>query len=179
MPILLGFSRAVDAFNERVGWIADWLVLLSCLISAGNAFSRYAISMSSNAFLEIQWYMFAGIFLLGASYTLRKNEHVRVDILYSSVSERTKLWIDVFGFIVFMLPATIILTWMAWPFFLDSFLRNESSNNAGGLIRWPVKLIMPIGFGLLTLQGISELIKRIAALQGLAKLDAEYERPLQ
>jgi TRAP-type mannitol/chloroaromatic compound transport system permease small subunit len=176
---LLRFSRVVDAVNERFGWIANWLVLLACFISAGNAASRYAFSMSSNAWLEIQWYMFSGMFLLGASYTLKVNEHVRVDLIYANVSDRTRLWIDVFGLILFLLPATIMLAWMTWPFFYESWIRDEMSGNAGGLIRWPVKLLLPIGFALLSLQGLSELIKRIAALRGLIRLETKYEAPQQ
>jgi TRAP-type mannitol/chloroaromatic compound transport system permease small subunit len=176
---LLRFSRAVDAVNERFGWIANWLVLLACLISAGNASSRYAFSMSSNAWLEIQWYMFSGMFLLGASYTLKVNEHVRVDLVYANVTDRTRLWIDLLGMIFFLLPATILLAWMTWPFFYESWVRDEMSGNAGGLIRWPVKLLLPIGFTLLTFQGLSEVIKRIAALKGVIRLETKYEAPQQ
>ena len=179
MRFLLGFSRAVDGLNARLGWISDWLVLLSCLISAGNAFSRYAFGISSNAWLEIQWYMFAALVMLGASYTLKKNEHVRVDILYANVSTRRQIGIDIFGFILFMLPATIIMAYLSWPIFHNSYVLGEISANAGGLIRWPVKIFLPIGFALLTLQGFSELIKRIAMLTGHMKADLHYERPLQ
>ena len=179
MKSLLRFSEAVDKLNRGFGEIANWLVLLACLISAGNATSRYLFSASSNAWLEIQWYMFSGMFLLGASYTLKVNEHVRVDLVYANVSDRTRLWIDLLGIIFFLLPATVILAYMTWPCFLDSFYRGETSANAGGLIRWPVKILLPIGFFLLTLQGLSELIKRVAALKGLLKLDTKYEAPQQ
>ncbi|MBK1658113.1 TRAP transporter small permease subunit [Paracraurococcus ruber] len=182
MGPLLAFSRGVDKLNAAVGYLANWAVFLSCAISAGNAFIRYGLSYSSNAWLEVQWYLFGATVMLGASYTLFKNEHVRVDILYASVSVRTRLWIDVLGFIFFLLPATILLAWMTWPFFLDSFIRNEGSPNAGGLLRWPVKILMPIGFFLLTLQGLSELIKRVALLRGLqpdAEVVVEYHRPEQ
>lgn len=179
MKPLLAFSRVVDAFNERVGYIANWLVLLSCLISAGNAFSRYAFSISSNAWLEIQWYMFGAMILLGASYTLKKNEHVRVDIVYGHLSTRTQIWIDIIGGVLFLLPATIIIGWLAWPMFHNSFVQNEISSNAGGLLRWPIKLMIPLGFWLLTLQGLSEIIKRIAMLTGHLTADVHYERPLQ
>ena len=179
MQALLAVSRAIDWINARLGVVACWLVLIACLISAGNAGSRYLFSESSNAWLEIQWYLFSGIFLLGASYTLKVNEHVRVDLIYAHVSPRARLWIDVFGIICFLLPATIILTKMTWPFFYDAWLRNEDSNNAGGLIRWPVKLVLPMGFALMLLQGLSELVKRIAALQSHASLQYQYEKPLQ
>ena len=179
---LLAFSRAVDKMNYYVGKIADWTVLLACAISAGNAFVRYGISYSSNAWLEVQWYLFAATVMLGASYTLFRNEHVRVDLLYGNMGERARLWVDVFGFIFFMLPAVILLTWMTWPFFVDSFVRGEGSPNAGGLLRWPVKILMPVGFFLLVLQGFSELIKRIALLRGIrpeGEVVVEYHRPEQ
>jgi TRAP-type mannitol/chloroaromatic compound transport system permease small subunit len=179
MNLLLRLSRAIDAVNERLGWVADWLVLLSCLISAGNAFSRYAFGISSNAWLEIQWYMFGALVMLGASYTLKRNEHVRVDIVYSNVSTRRQIGIDIFGFILFMLPATAIMAYLSWPIFHNSWLLGEVSGNAGGLLRWPVKIFLPLGFALLTLQGISELIKRIAMLTGHMQADLHYERPLQ
>ncbi|HEY1384165.1 MAG TPA: TRAP transporter small permease subunit [Dongiaceae bacterium] len=179
MQALLAVSRAIDWVNARLGVVACWLVLIACFISAGNAASRYVLSASSNAWLEIQWYLFSGIFLLGAAYTLKVNEHVRVDLVYAYVSPRTRLWIDVFGLVFFLLPATIILAKMTWPFFLDAWARDEQSNNAGGLVRWPVKLLMPVGFAFLSAQGISELIKRFAALRGLVELETRYDRPLQ
>ena len=179
MTRLLALSRGIDYVNRKFGWIADWLVLLSCLISAGNAFSRYAFGISSNAWLEIQWYMFAALVMLGASYTLQRNEHVRVDIVYANVSTRRQIGIDIFGFVLFMLPATIIMTYLSWPIFHNSWMLGEVSTNAGGLLRWPVKIFLPIGFGLLTLQGISELIKRIAMRTGHMPADLHYERPLQ
>jgi TRAP-type mannitol/chloroaromatic compound transport system permease small subunit len=179
VEVLLKLSRAIDHVNDRFGVIANWLVLLACLISAGNAASRYLFSASSNAWLEVQWYMFAGMVLLGGPYTLKVNEHVRVDLVYAYVSPRTRLWIDVFGLVFFLLPATIILAKMTWPFFLDAWARDEQSNNAGGLVRWPVKLLMPVGFAFLSAQGISELIKRFAALRGLVELETRYDRPLQ
>ena len=182
MAPLLAFSRAVDAMNALFGKVADWMVLLSCAISAGNAFVRYGVSYSSNAWLEVQWYLFAGIVMLGASYTLFRNEHVRVDLVYGNLGERARLWVDVFGIILFLLPATVLLAWMTWPFFVDSFVRNEGSPNAGGLLRWPVKIVLPLGFLLLTFQGLSELIKRIALLRGLrpaAEVVVEYHRPEQ
>ena len=179
MKALLAFSRVVDALNEKLSWIADVLVFLSCLISAGNAFSRYAFSLSSNAWLEIQWYMFGALVMLGASYTLKKNEHVRVDIVYSNINTRKQIGVDIFGTILFLLPATLILAYLSWPVFYNSWAEGEISGNAGGLIRWPIKIFLPVGFALLSLQGFSELIKRIAMLTGHMKADLHYERPLQ
>src|ERR1700694_3747728 len=143
MKPLLALSRVIDAMNERLGVVADWLVLLSCLISAGNAFSRYAFSISSNAWLEIQWYMFGALVMLGTSYTLKKNEHVRVDIVYSNVSTRRQIGIDIFGAILFLLPATLIMAYLSWPIFHNSWVENEMSGNAGGLVRWPIKIFLP------------------------------------
>jgi TRAP-type mannitol/chloroaromatic compound transport system permease small subunit len=177
--LLLALSRQIDRLNDRFAVIANWLVLLACLISAGNATSRYLISASSNAWLEVQWYMFAGMVLLGAPYTLKVNEHVRVDLLFALVSDRTRLWIDVVGAVLFLLPICIILVYFTWPWFVDSWRLGEQSSNAGGLIRWPVKLLLPLGFALMTLQGISELIKRIAALRGDITFEYAYEKPLQ
>jgi TRAP-type mannitol/chloroaromatic compound transport system permease small subunit len=179
MKALLSVSRAIDALNSVVGRVAEYLVLLCCLISAGNATIRYLFNYSSNGWLEIQWYMFAFIVLLGASLTLKKNEHVRVDLIYGAASPRGKLLIDIFGLIVLLLPACIFLTWLSIPFFTQAFTQGEVSSNAGGLIRWPVKLMIVCGFGLLTLQGFSELIKRIAALAGETTIDTTYEKPLQ
>jgi TRAP-type mannitol/chloroaromatic compound transport system permease small subunit len=179
MSGLLRFSRAVDAINAKAGWIAEWMVLGACLISAGNATVRYLFSYSSNAFLEIQWYLFGALVFLGAAHTLRVNEHVRVDVIYSAVSGRARLWIDAIGFAIFLIPVCAYLTILSTPFFLRSFQLSEYSNNAGGLILWPIKLVLPLGFALLTLQGISELIKRIAALHGDVTLDTRYEKPLQ
>ncbi len=179
MNLILAISDFIDAMNERFGRIANWCVLIACVISAGNALVRYGFSFSSNAWLEIQWYLFGAMFMLGAPYTLKMNEHVRVDIVYGNVSPRVQIWIDLLGGIFFLLPATIIIGWMSWPIFLDSLVSGEISNNAGGLLRWPIKLLMPLGFGLLTLQGISEIIKRIAALTGHRALVPKYEKPLQ
>ena len=179
MKLWLRLSQAIDAMNQGIGLIAEWMVLLSCLISAGNAFSRYAFNISSNAWLEIQWYMFGAVVMLGASYTLNRNEHVRVDIVYANVSTRRQIGIDIFGFILFMLPATLIMAYLSWPIFYNAWHMGEVSSNAGGLVRWPVKILLPLGFFLLSLQGISELIKRIAMITGRMKADLHYERPLQ
>ena len=179
MKAMLALSRVIDAANERLSLIADALVFLSCLISAGNAFSRYAFSISSNAWLEIQWYMFGALVMLGTSYTLRKNEHVRVDIVYSNLSTRKQIGVDIFGTILFLLPATLIMAYLSWPVFYNSWAEGEISGNAGGLVRWPIKIFLPLGFALLSLQGFSELIKRFAMLTGHMKADLHYERPLQ
>lgn len=179
MKTLLGFSRAIDALSAAVGRVSEYLVLACCLISAANALIRYSFNRSSNGWLEIQWYLFAFIVLLGASHTLRMNEHVRVDLIYGSVSPRARLIIDAIGLVLFLLPATAFLTYLCWPFFATSFLQGEMSSNAGGLLRWPVKLILVAGFGLLTLQGLSELVKRVAALTGRLSVDTHYEKPLQ
>lgn len=181
MGMFLRVSAGIDALTQKIGVVCDWLVLLACLVSGGNAMVRYAYDYSSNAWLEIQWYMFAVIVMFGAAYTLRRNEHVRVDIFFMSLSDRGKLWVDVFGTILFLLPMCVLLAWLSWPFFMQSFNVSESSSNAGGLPRWPVKLVIPIGFALVALQGVSELIKRAAALRGFraAELEAHYERPVQ
>jgi TRAP-type mannitol/chloroaromatic compound transport system permease small subunit len=179
MKMLLAMSRAVDAVNDRLSHAAVACVLLSCLIAAGNAFSRYAFNLSSNAWLEIQWYMFAALVMLGCSYTLKRNEHVRVDILYGSLSTRRKIWVDIAGGLAFLLPAVLILAYLSWPVFYNSWTEGETSANAGGLTRWPVKLLLPVGFALLALQGLSELVKRVAMLTGHLPADTHYERPLQ
>ena len=179
MKSLLAFSRVIDAMNERLSYVANWLVLLSCMISAGNAFSRYAFSISSNAWLEIQWYMFAAMVMLGTSYTLKRTEHVRVDIVFSNLSTRRQIGVDIFGGILFLMPATLIMAYLSWPIFHNSWVEGEISSNAGGLVRWPVKIFIPLGFALLSLQGISELIKRFAMLTGHMEANLHYERPLQ
>jgi TRAP-type mannitol/chloroaromatic compound transport system permease small subunit len=179
MRAWLGIAAAIDRISYVFGWIAAWFVLFSVLISAGNAVSRYLFNLSSNAWLEIQWQLFAGIFLLGAPYVLCMNGHVRVDLVYGSVGIRGKLWIDVFGIVFFLVPVMLTLTYFAWNFFVPSYLSGETSSNVGGLILWPVKLLMPLGFALLLLQGVSELVKRIAGLRGLVNEPVEYEKPLQ
>jgi TRAP-type mannitol/chloroaromatic compound transport system permease small subunit len=176
---LLKFSSAIDWINEKFGVAANWLVLLACLISAGNAASRYLFSESSNGWLEVQWYMFAGMVLLGGPYTLKMNEHVRVDLVYGFVSERTRIWIDIICGVLFLLPICVILIYFTWPWFVDSWRFSEGSPNAGGLLRWPVKLVLPVGFALMVLQGLSEIIKRIAALEHVIEADFKYEKPLQ
>ena len=176
---VIKITKAIDWLSDVFGFIAKWLVLLACLVSAGNATIRYLFNYSSNGWLEIQWYMFGGIVFLGAAQTLRLNEHVRVDLLYSNVTDRTRLWIDIVGFSIFLLPVMTYLIYLTMPFFLNSYRLQETSSNAGGLILWPVKLVLPLGFILLWLQGLAELIKRIAGLAGVVKVDTHYEAPLQ
>lgn len=176
---LLAVSRAIDLLNEKVGNICNVLVLVACLVSAANAMSRYAFSISSNSYLELQWYLFAVIVMFGASYTLKRNEHVRVEIFYLVLSERGQLWLDLIGTAVFLIPVCLLLCYLSWPFFLQSYEVGEWSGNAGGLLRWPIKFVLPGGFAMLALQGVSEVIKRIAALRGLGAIEARYERPTQ
>jgi TRAP-type mannitol/chloroaromatic compound transport system permease small subunit len=167
LQFLLRVSRAIDFLNEKVGQTVYWLVLAAVLVSAFNAVMRYTIDYSSNGWLEIQWYLYSGFFMVGAGYTLLRNEHVRIDIIASRMSPRTRAWIDVFGGVFFLLPMALIIMWLAWPVFLNSYQLHEVSPNAGGLLRWPVKLMMPVGFFLLALQGASEIVKRIAFLLNL------------
>jgi TRAP-type mannitol/chloroaromatic compound transport system permease small subunit len=174
MKILLTISHAIDAVNERVGRALIWLVLIMVLISAGNATSRYALNLASNAWLEMQWYLFAAVFLLGAGYTLLHNDHIRIDVISSRFSPRTRVWIDILGTVVFLLPVSLYILWLSWPIFVNAWTSDEVSVNAGGLIRWPARLLVPLGFFLLSLQGISELIKRIAVLRGLIPDPTEH-----
>lgn len=167
MQALLKLSKAVDWLNAQVGKYVIWLILASTVISALNAVVRKVFDVSSNAFLEIQWYLFAASFLLASAYTLLNGEHVKIDVLYGHLSKRRQIWIDVLGFTFFLLPFCSAVLWFSVPFFLKGFHSNEMSSNAGGLIRWPVYMMLPLGFGLLWLQGMSELIKRIAFLMGL------------
>jgi TRAP-type mannitol/chloroaromatic compound transport system permease small subunit len=165
---LLAFSRAVDRMNGAIGKATTWLILIVVVISAGNAVVRYSIDWSSNALLEVQWYLFSAIFLLCAGYVLNRNEHIRIDVIFGRFSERTQNWIDVFGFLAFLLPMVVLTMYLSWPVFMMAWTSGETSANPGGLIRWPVRLLMPVGFFLLMLQGLSELIKRVAFLAGAA-----------
>jgi len=179
MRPLLALSTAVDQINEKIGYVCNLLVLLACLVSAANAMIRYAFSYSSNGWLELQWYMFAIMVMFGASYTFKRNEHVRVEILYLLLTERAQLWLDLLGTLLFLIPACLLLAYLSWPFFMQAYAVGEMSGNAGGLIRWPIKFVIPAGFVLLALQGVSEVIKRAAALRGYVTIDAKYERPTQ
>jgi TRAP-type mannitol/chloroaromatic compound transport system permease small subunit len=171
---LLAISAGIDLLNEKIGYICNWLVLGSCVVSAANAMIRYAFGYSSNGWLELQWYMFAVLVMFGASYTFKRNEHVRVEIFYVMLSERGQLWLDLIGTLCFLIPS-----YLSWPFFYNAYAVGEHSSNAGGLLRWPIKFVVPAGFVMLALQGASEVIKRIAALQNLVTIDAKYERPTQ
>lgn len=179
MTRLLRFARVLDAVSERCARLAAWLVLVACLISAAVAFVRYGLSAGSNAFVEIQWYLFAAMVMLGAPFVLRENEHVRVDIFYGRLPPERRVMVDIFGLVAFLLPATIVMTWLSWKFFHASWAVDETSPNPGGLLRWPAKFLLPLGFGLLTLQGLAELIKRVAHLTGLVSLGTDYEKPMQ
>jgi TRAP-type mannitol/chloroaromatic compound transport system permease small subunit len=175
----LAVSGGIDRMNIWLGRLAAVLVLAAALISATNAFFRYAFDMSSNAYLEIQWYLFAAMVFFGASETLRKNEHVRVDLVYMAVSERKRLWIDIMGILLFLFPFTLLMVWLAWPVAMNMLRSGEVSFSAGGLVRWPVWMLLPLGFALVALQGLSELIKRFAALRGLVRVDTAYHKPDQ
>ena len=166
MNALLALSRQIDALTERIGRSAIWIVLIVVLISAGNAIMRYAFNYSSNALLEIQWYLFGLLFLSCSGYTLLRNEHVRIDLLSSKLSKRGQAWIDILGIIFFLMPMAIAILMLSWPVFMHAFESGEMSNSAGGLIVWPARLMIPVGFALLIMQGVSELIKRIGFLQG-------------
>lgn len=202
MEAALKLSRVIDAINFRFGIAADYLVLFAALLSAANAGFRYGINglielsrefhflagiqtlinwygNNSNSFLEAQWYMFAGMVMFGAGWTLKVNEHVRVDLVYGMVSDRARVWIDLIGGVLFLMPMCLILMYFTWPWFVDAWYSGEVSTNAGGLIRWPVKLVLPVGFGLVALQGVSEIIKCIAALTIGYKREHAYEKPMQ
>ena len=167
MKGLLALSRAIDFLNERLGRLVYWCVLIMVLVSAANATSRYALNIASNAWLELQWYLFAGVFLLCSGYTLLHNEHIRIDVVSSQLSRRAQVWIDVFGIVFFLLPISVYIMWSSWPVFMNAWTSGEISGNAGGLVRWPARLLVPVGFFLLSAQGFSELIKRVAYLRGL------------
>jgi TRAP-type mannitol/chloroaromatic compound transport system permease small subunit len=179
MRPLLAISSAIDLLNEKIGYVCNLLVLAACIVSAVNAMIRYAFGYSSNSWLELQWYMFAILVMFGASYTFKRNEHVRVEIFYLFLSERGQLWLDLIGTLFFLIPSCLLLSYLSWPFFMQAYSVGEISSNAGGLVRWPIKIVVPVGLALLALQGVSEVIKRIAALQNLVTIDAKYERPTQ
>ncbi|WP_062309589.1 TRAP transporter small permease subunit [Polynucleobacter sinensis] len=176
-------SARIDRLNELLGKAAGIMILLSCVVSATNALLRYGLDISNNWPLELQWYLFAASVMLGASYTLKRNEHVRVDLIYSQLSDRGRIYVDLFGLILFLMPACVLFAWLSWTsLFYPSWLISEHSLNAGGLSRYPIKFIVPFGFFMLSLQGLSEIIKRIGMLQGkdiLPAVDLHYEKPMQ
>jgi TRAP-type mannitol/chloroaromatic compound transport system permease small subunit len=171
-------SALIDALTERVGRATYWLILVAVLVSAANAVVRYAFNMSSNAWLEIQWYLFSAVFLFCAGYALLHNQHVRIDVISGRMSKRAQAWIDILGTVFFLMPMALAILWMSWPVFVDAYQHNEMSTNAGGLPIWPARLMLPIGFLLLILQGLSELIKRIAFLRGLISDPLEKEHDI-
>jgi TRAP-type mannitol/chloroaromatic compound transport system permease small subunit len=165
--LLLRFSSGIDAITAFLGRAVTWLILLAILVSAGNAIIRKAFDISSNAWLELQWYLFGWAFLVAASYTLQRNEHIRIDIISNALSKNTRNWIDIFGHVFMLLPFTALMIYLSWPFFFNAYRSGEMSGSAGGLILWPARLAILVGFILLFFQGISELIKRIAVVQGI------------
>lgn len=179
MKQLLVAAGLVDRVTDFFAVIAKWAVLLCAVISAGNAFTRYAFSYSSNGWLEIQWYLFAACVMLGAAQVLRVNEHVRVDVIYGTLKVRSRAYIDLFGLIFFLMPAMTLFCYLSWPLFVQMLVSGEGSPNAGGLIRWPAMMMLPLGFALMVLQGLAEMIKRVAWLNNAYQMDMHYERPLQ
>lgn len=179
MSKLLKFALGVDKISQQFGHVAAFTVLAAALISAGNAFIRYGFDVSSNGWLEIQWYLFAATVMLGAPLVLKLNEHVRVDIFYGQLKGKGPVYIDLLGLILFLLPVMVTLTYLSFPLFLKMLVTNEMSSNAGGLIRWPAMLLLPLGFAWMFLQGLSEIIKRVAYLQGKFEMDTHYEKPVQ
>ena len=179
MRHLLKLADAIDWLDEQVGQALKWLVLFASLISAGNALMRYTIHYSSNAFLEIQWYLFGAMFLLAAGYALKHGEHVRVDVFFSKMSPRTQAWVDVVGTILFLMPMAVIISWLSIPMVVNSYKIHEYSSDAGGLLRWPIKIMIPLGFALLSLQGLAEIIKKTAIARGIREPGKAYERPVQ
>ena len=179
MNVLIKIALGMDWVSEKFGVAAAWAVLLAAVISAGNAFVRYGIDWSSNSLIEIQWYLFAYMVMAGAPLVLKLNEHVRVDLIYGKLKGNSPVYVDLFGLVVFLLPVITLLTILSWTYFWNTFVSGEMSQNAGGLIRWPAVLAMPLGFGLVLLQGLAEIIKRVAYLQGKYAMSTHYEKPLQ
>lgn len=170
MSAMLGLARGIDRVTGAIGRAFAWLILAAVLVSAGNAVIRKSFNISSNAWLEVQWYLFGAAFMLCAAWTLKRDEHVRVDVLSSRLSARARVWIDLLCHLLFLMPFAVLMVWLAWPFFLGSYLSGEQSSNAGGLIRWPAKLWVLVGFVLLAAQGVSEIIKKAAMLAGALPL---------
>jgi TRAP-type mannitol/chloroaromatic compound transport system permease small subunit len=179
LSTLLKIALGVDAISGHLARLAAITVLAAALISAGNAFVRYGFDISSNGWLEIQWYLFAATVMLGAPQVLKLNEHVRVDLLYGRLKGNAPVYLDIVGLVLFLLPVMGLMAWLSYPLFVKMWLTSEMSNNAGGLIRWPAMLLLPVGFGWMFVQGLSEIIKRVAHLKGLYQMDTHYEKPLQ
>jgi TRAP-type mannitol/chloroaromatic compound transport system permease small subunit len=176
---LLKFAFGIDWVSEKLGTFASWTVLLAALISAGNAFIRYGFDLTSNGWIEIQWYLFAYTVMVGAPLVLKLNEHVRVDLIYGKLKGNKPVYVDLFGLLVFLLPVITLLAYLSAQYFWGIYVSGEMSQNAGGLIRWPAVLAMPVGFAMVWLQGVAEIIKRVAYLQGKYQMDTHYEKPLQ
>ena len=179
MDALLKLSKLIDWISDKFGNFAAFTVLAAALISAGNAFVRYGLDISSNGWLEIQWYLFAAGVMLGAPLVLKLNEHVRVDLIYGKLKGKGPVLVDLFGLVLFLLPVMALMAYLSWPLFVKMYLTGEMSQNAGGLIRWPAMLLLPVGFGWMVLQGLSEIIKRVAYLTGKIEMDTHYEKPVQ
>lgn len=179
MPKLLQLAFGIDKISAYFGRLAAVAVMAAAMISAGNAFIRYGFDLSSNGWLEIQWYLFAATVMLGAPLVLKLNEHVRVDIIYGQLKGKWPVYIDLMGLVLFLLPVMLLLTWLSFPLFLKMVQSGEMSNNAGGLIRWPAMMLLPLGFFWICIQGLSEIIKRVAYLQGKYEMDTHYEKPVQ
>lgn len=179
LHVLLKLLHRVDWVTDRLAQVAAVAVTAAALISAGNAFVRYGLDITSNGWLEIQWYLFAATVMLGAPFVLKANEHVRVDIFYGKLKGYGPVFVDIFGLLFFLIPVCLVMVNLSWPLFVKMYLSGEMSNNAGGLIRWPAMLLLPVGFGLLLVQGCAELIKRVLYIAGVIKLDTHYEKPVQ
>jgi TRAP-type mannitol/chloroaromatic compound transport system permease small subunit len=169
----------MDWISEKFGILASWTVLFAAMISAANAFVRYGFDWSSNSFIEIQWYLFAYMVMVGAPIVLKLNEHVRVDLIYGKLKGNGPVYVDLFGLTVFLLPVVTLLLYLSWSYFTNTLMSGEMSQNAGGLIRWPAVMALPLGFAMMMLQGLAEIIKRVAYLQGRFQMDTHYEKPLQ
>ena len=179
MPKLLQLAIGIDKISEQFGRLAAVAVMAAAMISAGNAFIRYGLDLSSNGWLEIQWYLFAATVMLGAPLVLKLNEHVRVDIIYGKLNGKWPVYVDLLGLVLFLMPVMLLMTWLSFPLFLKMYQSGEMSNNAGGLIRWPAMMLLPVGFFWICIQGVSEIIKRVAYLQGNYEMDTHYEKPVQ
>ena len=179
MAGLLKLALGMDWISEKFGILASWTVLFAAMISAANAFVRYGFDWSSNSFIEIQWYLFAYMVMVGAPIVLKLNEHVRVDLIYGKLKGNGPVYVDLFGLTVFLLPVVTLLLYLSWSYFTNTLMSGEMSQNAGGLIRWPAVMALPLGFAMMLLQGLAEIIKRVAYLQGKFQMDTHYEKPLQ